>query len=124
MIFQPASEWQPAQLGPSVPLCGSSWQLSQVSCSIGFICMNVAALLSRIHGEEEFERRRVDRKNVDIIERQTSIRKTIAAFGILSVTFSQAFTMLIVAGCAVLIIRGQMLVGSLVLFLTQWFFKE
>jgi ATP-binding cassette subfamily B protein len=76
------------------------------------------ALLSRIHGEEEFERRRVDRKNVDIIERQTSIRKTIAAFGILSVTFSQAFTMLIVAGCAVLIIRGQMLVGSLVLFLT------
>jgi ATP-binding cassette subfamily B protein len=76
------------------------------------------ALLSRIHGEEEFERRRVDRKNVDIIERQTSIRKTIAAFGILSVTFSQAFTMLIVAGCAVLIIRGQMLVGSLVLFLS------
>jgi ATP-binding cassette, subfamily B, bacterial len=76
------------------------------------------ALLSRIHGEEEFERRRVDRKNVDIIERQTSIRKTIAAFGILSVTFSQAFTMIIVAACAVLIIRGQMLVGSLVLFLT------
>ncbi len=76
------------------------------------------SFLSKLHGEEEFERRRIDERSVDIIQRQKSIRKTIASFGIITVTFSQVFTMLIVAVCATLVIRGEMLIGSLVLFLT------
>jgi ATP-binding cassette subfamily B protein len=76
------------------------------------------SFLSKLHGEEEFERRRIDERSVEIIQRQKSIRKTIASFGIITVTFSQVFTMLIVAVCATLVIRGEMLIGSLVLFLT------
>jgi ATP-binding cassette subfamily B protein len=76
------------------------------------------SLLSKLHGEEEFERRRIDERSVDIIQRQKSIRKAIASFGIITVTFSQVFTMLIVAVCATLVVRGEMLLGSLVLFLT------
>jgi ATP-binding cassette, subfamily B, bacterial len=76
------------------------------------------SFLSKLHGEEEFERRRIDERSVDIIQRQKSIRKAIASFGIITVTFSQVFTMLIVAVCATLVVRGEMLIGSLVLFLT------
>ena len=76
------------------------------------------SFLSKLHGEEEFERRRIDERSVDIIQRQKSIRKAIASFGIITVTFSQVFTMLIVAVCATLVVRGEMLLGSLVLFLT------
>jgi ATP-binding cassette subfamily B protein len=76
------------------------------------------SFLSKLHGEEEFERKRIDERSVDIIQRQKSIRKTIASFGIITVTFSQVFTMLIVAVCATLVMRGEMLIGSLVLFLT------
>jgi len=76
------------------------------------------SFLSKLHGAEEFERKRIDERSVDIIQRQKSIRKTIASFGIITVTFSQVFTMLIVAVCATLVVRGEMLIGSLVLFLT------
>jgi ATP-binding cassette subfamily B protein len=76
------------------------------------------SFLTKVHGEEEFERRRIDERSVDIIARQKSIRKAIASFGIITVTFSQAFTMLIVAVCATLVMRGEMHIGSLVLFLT------
>ncbi len=75
------------------------------------------SFLSKLHGEEEFERKRIDERSIDIIQRQKSIRKTIASFGIITVTFSQVFTMLIVAVCATLVMRGEMLIGSLVLFL-------
>jgi ATP-binding cassette subfamily B protein len=76
------------------------------------------SFLSKLHGEEEFERKRIDERSVDIIQRQKDIRKAIASFGIITVTFSQVFTMLIVAVCATLVLRGEMLIGSLVLFLT------
>ena len=76
------------------------------------------SFLTKVHGEEEFERKRIDERSVDIIARQKSIRKAIASFGIITVTFSQAFTMLIVAVCATLVMRGEMSIGSLVLFLT------
>jgi len=38
------------------------------------------SFLSKLHGEEEFERKRIDERSVDIIQRQKSIRKTIASF--------------------------------------------
>jgi ATP-binding cassette subfamily B protein len=76
------------------------------------------SFLSKLHGAEEFERKRIDERSVDIIQRQKDIRKAIASFGIITVTFSQVFTMLIVAVCATLVLRGEMLIGSLVLFLT------
>ncbi|NET32768.1 MAG: ABC transporter ATP-binding protein [Cyanothece sp. SIO1E1] len=75
------------------------------------------AFLARIHGEEAYEKRRIDDKNIDVIERHRQVRKSIAAFVVIIETFSQLFLMLIVAFCALAIINGYMLVGALVLFL-------
>ncbi|MBD3419128.1 MAG: ATP-binding cassette domain-containing protein [Chitinivibrionales bacterium] len=73
--------------------------------------------LTRIHGEEEYEKERIDDKNIHIIGRYREIRKGIASFAVIIETFSQLFLMFIVAVCAIAIIRGQMQVGALVLFL-------
>lgn len=73
--------------------------------------------LSRVHGEEDYEMRRIDSKNRAIIDRYRAINKDIASFGVIISTFSQLFMMTIIAVCALAIIKGNMTVGALVLFL-------
>lgn len=73
--------------------------------------------LTRIHGEEEYEKKRIDEKNVNIINRYLVINKDIATFGVATETFSQLFLMMIIAACAIAIIGGNLKIGVLVLFL-------
>ena len=73
--------------------------------------------LARIHGEEDYVLHKIDERNISIIQRFNDITRSIASFAVIIDTFSQLFLMLIVAFCALFIIRGDMQIGALVLFL-------
>jgi ATP-binding cassette subfamily B protein len=72
--------------------------------------------LSRIHGEEEFEKHKVDEKGIRIVDKHKKIQKSIGIFNILIATTSQIFQLLVVAVAAVFVIAGKLTIGLLVLF--------
>ena len=73
-------------------------------------------LLTKIHGEEEYERGQVDSKSRNIVDQYKLISKNISMFQILVVSSSQLFQITILAFCGVAVINGKMSIGELVVF--------
>jgi len=72
--------------------------------------------LSRIHGEEEFERNRVVERGDRIVEKYKRISFSLGIFNILIATSSQMFQISIIAFSALAVISGHMTLGALVIF--------
>lgn len=73
--------------------------------------------LSRIHGEEDYEQKKIDRDNLAVIERYRDIQRSSASFGALISITSEFFLILIIAISAHFIVNDWMKLGALVLFM-------
>lgn len=73
--------------------------------------------LARMYGEENYEREKVNRRGLAVVERQKGISREIGVFQVLTSSLGQLFLITIIALCAAAIILGRMTVGSLLLFL-------
>jgi ATP-binding cassette subfamily B protein len=74
------------------------------------------SLLSKIHGEEDYERSQVDTRGRNIIDRYKAISKFIGMFQILVASSGQVFQITILAFCGMAVINGKMSIGELVVF--------
>lgn len=73
-------------------------------------------ILTRLHGEEEFERNKVDARSQDVMQEYKKIHGSIGFFGILVATTSQLFQITIIAFASVAVIQNLMTIGELVVF--------
>jgi ATP-binding cassette subfamily B protein len=75
------------------------------------------SLLTRVHGEEAFEARKIDDKGLTVIQQYKKISGSIGAFGISIATISQVFQITIVSFSAIMVMKGSLTIGGLILFL-------
>jgi len=75
-------------------------------------------LLSRMHGVEDYERDRVHEKGAEIVRSYKVINRNLGLFSHIMVGVSQTFQIGIISVCAFAVMRGEMTIGTLVVFHT------
>lgn len=73
--------------------------------------------LTRVHGEEGFERRRVDRENAKVVAVSRNVIATSALFGSAITVVNQSLMLTVAVSSAVFVMKGKLQVGEMVLFL-------
>jgi len=76
-----------------------------------------SAFLSRVHGEEQNESIRLEKKNRGVMQVSRTVIGTMAAFGSLAHSFNQGMYLVMIFLCSLFVIRERLLIGEMVLFL-------
>ncbi len=75
------------------------------------------SVLSRMHGNEWFERNKLDKKNDEVVETSTSAQANIGFFTVLNSISSNMMSFMIIVVCALFVIQNTMTYGDMMLFM-------
>lgn len=76
-----------------------------------------ANFMSRVHGEEGWERRKVDRESQKVVDVSRNVIATTAMFGSAVNVVNQTLLLTVAVAAAIFVMKGKLLVGEMVLFL-------